>query len=114
MDIEKASIADIQALYNGLNQILLENVLKREKQKAIQEALSGVIANEIDAIEKRKDAEMSISESLNNSSVAWLKYLPVVQQGILATESILEARALIAESTGEIKPRGVGRHSSHV
>lgn len=108
LDIEKASIADIQALYNGLNQILLENVLKREKQKAVQTALSEVIANEIDAIEKRKDAENSISESLNNSSAAWLKYLPVVQQGILATESIFEARAMIAESTAKSSREALG------
>lgn len=101
IDIEKASIEQVTALYNGLNQILLENVLQREKQKKIQSTMSEIIANEIDAIEKRADAEKGGAAVFENTVGAWVKYLPLAQQAIFTTDLLLEGRAMIAESTAK-------------
>lgn len=101
IDLEKASLQELNAVYQLVNNAILENIVAKAKQEEKSKLIAELIASETEAVRKRNEAERANQANIISQNKDLLQLIPLFGQTIVAGDdaikSVYKLRSTLAQ-----------------
>lgn len=99
--LEKASLQELNAVYQLVNNAILENIVAKAKQEEKSKLIAELIASETEAVRKRNEAERANQANIISQNKDLLQLIPLFGQTIVAGDdaikSVYKLRSTLAQ-----------------